>query len=110
EVIGLSTFGRALLLGIAAIAIVLVGRAGSVGLFVLALRRAGLFERGAWSMLTWGGLRGGISVALALSLPRSFEQNVIVTLTYVVVVFSVLVQALTFGPLARRFVDGKPTG
>ena len=106
EVIELSLHARALLLGAVAVGIVLAGRAASVGLFVLALRRNGWFERGSWAILTWGGLRGGISVALALSLARSPEREVIVALTYVVVVFSVLVQSLTVGRLARRFAEG----
>jgi CPA1 family monovalent cation:H+ antiporter len=106
EVIRLSLHGQALLLGVGAIAIVLAARAASVGLFVMALRRTGWFERGSWAVLTWGGLRGGISVALALSLARSAEREVTITLTYVVVIFSVLVQALTVGRLARRFAVG----
>jgi CPA1 family monovalent cation:H+ antiporter len=61
-------------------------------------------------VLTWGGLRGAISVALALSLPRQVdgvavpEREVVLVVTYVVVVFSVLVQGLTIGPLARRWL------
>jgi CPA1 family monovalent cation:H+ antiporter len=106
EVITLPLHVHTLLLGVTAIVIVLAARATSVGLFVLALRRTGRFERGSWAILTWGGLRGGISVALALSLARSPERDVIVALTYVVVVFSVLVQALTIGRLARRFARG----
>ncbi len=52
--------------------------------------------------LTWGGLRGGVSVALALSLPESPERDLIVTASYVVVAFAVLGQGLTFGRLVRR--------
>ncbi|MBE9520037.1 MAG: cation:proton antiporter, partial [Proteobacteria bacterium] len=52
--------------------------------------------------LTWGGLRGGISVALALSLPASPERSVILLMTYIVVVFSVLVQGLSIGALIKR--------
>ena len=52
--------------------------------------------------LTWGGLRGGVSVALALSLPASAERDLIVTASYVVVSFAVLGQGLTFGRLVRR--------
>ena len=55
-------------------------------------------------ILTWGGLRGGISVALALSIPETMPaRNAILTITYVVVVFSILVQGLTVGPLTRRW-------
>ncbi|UUZ48602.1 cation:proton antiporter [Massilia sp. B-10] len=64
---------------------------------------AGL-PHGAWQVLTWGGLRGGISVALALSIPAAPERDVIVTLTYAVVVFSILVQGGSIGTLVRRWI------
>jgi CPA1 family monovalent cation:H+ antiporter len=50
--------------------------------------------------MTWGGLRGGISIALALSLPLGGERDIIVAITYVIVVFSIFVQGLTVGSLA----------
>ena len=53
-------------------------------------------------ILTWGGLRGGISVALALSLPPGRHRDAIITVTYVVVLFSILVQGLTLSRLLRR--------
>ena len=53
------------------------------------------------TILTWGGLRGGISVALALSLPSGEVRDILVTVTYVVVVFSILVQGLTLGRVVR---------
>jgi len=53
-------------------------------------------------VLTWGGLRRGISVALALSLPIGPERNTVVALTYGVVVFSILAQGLSIGDLARQ--------
>ena len=67
-------------------------------------------------MLTWGGLRGGISVALALSIPAHEhggdapvpERDLLVALTYVVVVFSILVQGLTVGPFTRRWLASRP--
>jgi CPA1 family monovalent cation:H+ antiporter len=53
---------------------------------------------------TWGGLRGGISVALALSLPQSAGRDLLVPLTYAVVVFSVLVQGLSIGSVVKASV------
>lgn len=54
-------------------------------------------------LLTWGGLRGGLSIAMALSLKPAMEKDLWVTLTYFVVAFSILVQGLTVGKLARKF-------
>lgn len=64
--------------------------------------------RGAGVVLTWGGLRGGISVALALSLPQGPARDVVLTLTYGIVVFSILMQGLTIGHVARRAVRVDP--
>jgi len=87
-----------------AIPIVLGARFLSVGLPIMVLGTFREFTTGAIRMLTWGGLRGGISVALALSLPASEEKTIIVAVCYAVVVFSIVVQGLTVGPLARRIV------
>lgn len=64
-------------------------------------------ERGAVSILTWGGLHGALSVALALSIPASGERSVILSLTYAVVAFSIVIQGLTFAPLARRMTRAR---
>jgi CPA1 family monovalent cation:H+ antiporter len=61
-------------------------------------------EKGAVAILTWGGLRGAVSVALALSLPEGPAREKMVTVTYVVVLFSIIVQGLSIGPLARRWL------
>lgn len=53
--------------------------------------------------MTWGGLKGGISVALALSQPDSAWKPLILVATYIVVVFSIIVQGLSVGRLANRF-------
>lgn len=58
--------------------------------------------KGAWKVLTWGGLRGGISVALALSLPVGEPRDVILALTYGVVIFSMLGQGLTIGRVIKK--------
>ncbi|WP_295128724.1 sodium:proton antiporter [uncultured Chitinophaga sp.] len=62
-------------------------------------------EKGAIAVLTWGGLRGAVSVALALSLPEGPGREKMVTITYVVVLFSIIVQGLSIGPLARRWMQ-----
>ena len=88
-----------LLAGVLAILIVLFARMVSVAIPVGLLRLWREFSPGVVKILTWGGLRGGISVALALSLPPGPERDVILTITYIVVVFSILVQGLTIGRL-----------
>jgi CPA1 family monovalent cation:H+ antiporter len=94
-----------LLGGMLAIAVSLAARALAVGLPVAALSAPFGLPRGSWRVLTWGGLRGGISVALALSLPAGPARDTVLALTYCVVVFSVLVQGLTIGWVVRRTFD-----
>ncbi len=92
-----------ILAGIVAIAIQLFSRAICVGVPMF----AGLgkrFPKGTAAVLTWGGLRGGISVALALSLPAFEAKPLIVSITYVVVVFSILVQGMTIKNVIKMTV------
>ncbi|MGC1442938.1 MAG: sodium:proton antiporter [Burkholderiaceae bacterium] len=89
---------------VTAIVVTMVARATLVGLPVSLMPKLFRLPKGAGTVLTWGGLRGGISVALALSLPAGPEREVILTLTYCVVVFSILCQGLTIGAVARKVV------
>jgi CPA1 family monovalent cation:H+ antiporter len=91
-----------LLVALAAIPIVLFARFLSVGATVAALRVGGRLLPHTVKILTWGGLRGGLSVALALSLPPSPERDVLLTATYAVVIFSIGVQGLTTPLLLQR--------
>jgi CPA1 family monovalent cation:H+ antiporter len=88
--------------GLIAIPIVLLARLIGVSLPIWLMKFKREFSPNAIKVLTWGGLRGGISVALALSLPASPERELILMMTYVVVVFSILVQGLTIGKLVQR--------
>ena len=88
--------------GLIAIPIVLLARFIGVSLPIGLMKFKREFTPNAIKVLTWGGLRGGISVALALSLPPSPERELILMMTYVVVVFSILVQGLTIGKLVQR--------
>jgi len=107
EILVLSFRGETLVAGLLAIPVVLLARWASVGLPVLAMRRARRFTPGAVMVMTWGGLRGGISVALALSLPVGGEaRELLIAMTYVVVVFSIVVQGLSVGAVVRRVVHG----
>ena len=95
EVFGVAAEPKVVIAGLVAIPVALIARWLSVALPIWALGRRGGFIRGLIPILTWSGLRGGISVALALSLPQFPGKVHILTATYAVVVFSILVQGLT---------------
>ena len=99
EILLLSISQQYVLAGVACIPAVLLARFISVGVPITLLRSFRTFSPKVIRILTWSGLRGGISVALALSLPAGAERDVILTITYAVVVFSILVQGLTVAPL-----------
>ncbi len=90
------------LVGLMCILLVLLSRWISVLIPVFFLRFRVKLEKNVVAILTWGGLRGGISVALALSLTQNMYRDQFVLITYIIVVFSILVQGLTIGSLAKK--------
>lgn len=88
--------------GVGAILLALLGRFCAVAVPIYMLKPFRDFTKGVVPIMTWGGLKGGISVALALSLPESEYKALILTCTYMVVIFSIIVQGLTVATLARR--------
>lgn len=88
--------------GCISVIIVLIARLISVAVPIFFLKFKKTFEKHALAILTWGGLRGGISVALALSLPKSPVNDILVSITYIIVLFSIIVQGLTIGRFAKR--------
>jgi len=105
ELLVLNLSGRAIAVGAILIVVVLAARFAATSIPVMLLKSRREFSPGVIRILTWGGLRGGISVALALGIPKDFayRQEFLVA-TYVVVVFSIVVQGLTLKPLVARVV------
>ncbi len=106
EVVAISGEASLVVAALLAVPLVLASRFVAVAIPITLLGRRRTFTKGAIPTLTWCGLRGGISVALALSLPPSPEREVLVTVCYGVVIFSIIVQGLTMERLVRRVVPG----
>ncbi|MEE2734906.1 MAG: sodium:proton antiporter [Verrucomicrobiota bacterium] len=105
ELLVLNLSGQAIAVGAILIVVVLAARFAATSIPVMLLKSRREFSPGVVRILTWGGLRGGISVALALGIPKDFEyRQEFLVATYVVVVFSIVVQGLTLKPLVARVV------
>lgn len=91
-----------ILLGLAAVPITLLGRGVAVSAATKLFAPTRLSDQGAGRILWWGGLRGGISIALALSLPEGNTRNLLLAATFAAVLFSVLVQRSTIGRMIGR--------
>jgi CPA1 family monovalent cation:H+ antiporter len=102
EVIALSLKADLLLFGLLAVPVVLAARGVSVAIPLLTLRGFRKLSPHVVKIMTWGGLRGGLSIAMALSLPDFEGRYLVIGATYAVVLFSLLVQATTLGPYIRK--------
>ena len=91
-----------LYIGLISILIILIARFVSLTIPSTIFRFSYEFPKSTYILMTWGGLRGGISIALALSLPEGMQRNLIVSVTYIVVLFSIIVQGLTLDKLVER--------
>lgn len=108
EIISLPDNGEYILAGLVLIPSVLLARFISVGIPIGLMKKDEISRGKTISMLTWGGLRGGISIALALSLPPSEYRDLIILATYAIVVFSILVQGLSIGTLVKKLRLNQP--
>ncbi|WP_158976565.1 sodium:proton antiporter [Cellulophaga sp. L1A9] len=91
-----------IIVGVLAAFVVLLSRFLSVGALVVLMKKWIPFDAKTSLIMTWGGLRGGISIAMALSLPKEVSWDYIVPVTYLVVIFSIIIQGLTLEKVIVR--------
>ncbi|RZV64353.1 MAG: sodium:proton antiporter [Flavobacteriaceae bacterium] len=107
EILILTFDGQYILAGIIAIPIVLLCRYISLWLPIKFFQERLEFVPNTNLIMTWGGLRGGISIALALSLTSEMHKELFLVITYVIVAFSIIGQGLTVGPLIKRLAENE---
>lgn len=111
ELLLLPDLNKQLLTGFVAIFIVLFSRIASIVLpwmffdFFKFFGIKSAYNKGSLMVLVWGGIRGGVSIALVLSMPDGEYKNLLLEVTYIVVLFSILVQGLTVGKLAKKVLE-----
>lgn len=94
-----------ILLGVACIFIVLFSRFLSILIPFKTLLRKNPYSKGSLPVMVWGGIRGGVSIALVLSMPNGVWKELLLEVTYVVVLFSIVVQGLTVGKVANKLLE-----
>jgi CPA1 family monovalent cation:H+ antiporter len=102
EMLVLALEGNYIVAGLIAIPIVLLCRFTSLLLPINFFKKRLDFVPNTNLIMTWGGLRGGISIALALGLTQEMHRDLFLVITYIIVVFSIIVQGLTVGKLVKR--------
>lgn len=101
EILVIQSQGIIILISVILILIGLIARYISVFIPSILIQFKEKINRNTLLILTWGGLRGGISIALALSIPGQFNKDIWVTITFVIVCFSIMIQGLTIGKFAK---------
>jgi len=104
QIVVMPFIGHYWFIGLVAVLFVLIARGVSIAVPSMIMRRSLKTNFNNTAILVWAGLRGGISVALALSLPESPYKRLILSASYIIVVFSVIVQGLTLNRVVNRFV------
>jgi monovalent cation:H+ antiporter, CPA1 family len=110
ELLVVSMNGQYLLFGLIAIPLALLARYAALYGPVTAFKKKLDFIPKTNLIMTWGGIRGGISIALALTLEPQMHRDLFLTVTYVIVVFSIIVQGLTIGPLVKKVLKEADRG
>ena len=102
EILSIQAEWLALVIGLIAFLWIIITRAISITVPLLVLEPLRRFKWRIITIMTWGGVRGGLSIALALAMPDSAGKNTIISITYAVVIASILIQGLTLRPVIRR--------
>lgn len=105
QIVVIPFFSNYWLISLMSIAFVLIARGLSIAIPTIFMRRSLKIDFKKLGILIWAGLRGGISVALALSLPESPYKALLVSASYLIVVFSIVVQGLTLNKVVDKLVD-----
>lgn len=105
ELLLLPDISSYMLIGLVAVFIVLLSRMLSILIPLKSILRKNTYTKGSLIVMVWGGIRGGVSIALVLSLPSGEYKDLLLEITYIVVLFSIVVQGLTVGKVAKKVLS-----